>query len=442
MKLTQQTPPHTKPETVFTRLCLHFHAPLLCALAFVLTAGALFAGPEDPNTADLARSFLQRINRYHAGTPNNGETLRVVYFYPADAEPAPQDTARLSRIVTDIRDFYIAEMKYSGFIHSVMPLEMNNDAVNIHYVKGSKPASAYGYEYEHGKQIRSEIEAALDGQISFSDDFILIISALCTRRDDGRFFFNAPYYGGPGSDQRSGYCFVADCPLQDPALLTDTETRIAYEEHYGTYSQTLADFNSKYLGGIAHELGHGLGLPHASQSPQQRRQRGVSLMGSGNHTYRRERWHPDEKGSFLTFGACVQLAVHPLFTQSDRDRRTEPKLDVEDLHFARDGRRLIIEGTVRAEPQALAVIVYSDPEKDASTEHRWTDYDAVTSVAEVAAGRFSAAVADHDKTWYRLRLAFCHLNGAVSTIRMQYQADEAGRPDADTLNTDWNQQKK
>jgi hypothetical protein len=394
-----------------------------------------------PADAPSAAAFAGRIRDYHAGATENGERLRVVYFYPCDVS-LPQDfRERLSRILLDIQDFYLAEMKRNGFADSVMPLEQENGAITIHTVQGEKPANAYSYDYAHGKAIRREIEKSLAGTIDFGSDFVLIICNLCTERPDGSFFFNSPYYGGPGADHRAGHCFVADCPKQDPLLLTDTENHIDYEEHYGKYRQTLAHFNTKYLGGIAHELGHGLGLSHRSQTRQEAERLGTALMGSGNHTYRRERWDADKKGSFLTFSACVQLAAHPLFTQSDRGREVEPKLTVTDLKFAANGRQLIIEGTVKSDPEVFAVVVFSDPEEQANSTKAWTDYDAITSVAEVRNGRFTAVVNEHPSRFYKLRLDFCHLNGAVSDRRFQYQADDSGTPDAAALNAQWEREK-
>ena len=51
---------------------------------------------------------------------------------------------------------------------------------------------------------------------------------------------------------------------------------------------SLGEFNSHYIGGLAHELGHAFGLPHDCQREAERAKRGLSLMGGGNHTYGQE----------------------------------------------------------------------------------------------------------------------------------------------------------
>ena len=91
--------------------------------------------------------------------------------------------------------------------------------------------------------------------------------------------FDAPYYGKSASSQRWGLCHAADCELLDTLLLTETKKKIVYTEHYyPRMEQTLARFNSWYIGGIAHELGHGLGLDHDAGNPDEDAF-GTSLMG-------------------------------------------------------------------------------------------------------------------------------------------------------------------
>ena len=72
---------------------------------------------------------------------------------------------------------------------------------------------------------------------------------------------------------------------------------------------TVAKFNSWYLGGIAHELGHGLGFPHDNGGPGEAR--GIPLMGDGNLHYREDQWggrHP----AYLSLATALRFAADPL----------------------------------------------------------------------------------------------------------------------------------
>ena len=213
-------------------------------------------------------------------------------------------------------------------------------------------------------------------------------------------------------------------------MLSDTTRHIVYGEHQGKFDRTVAEFNTLYLGGLAHELGHALSLPHNGETPLQADRLGWSLMGRGNYSYRRERWSSSLKGSFLTFASAVRLAAHPLFTQSDRGRRDFAELRAGDLRFASNGQGLTIDGTAESPVGLLAVLAYSDPEGNG-------DYDATAWVAPVNDGAFSVTVPEHQPGRYELRLVFVHLNGAVSTVRLAYHADPLGHPGADELNRAW-----
>ena len=271
---------------------------------------------------------------------------------------------------------------------------------------------------------------ALSAAFDLNAAFVFVLCDLCQKYANGVYFFHSPFYGEGNSDIRAGLAYSADCDLLDPLLLNNTARHIVFEEHLGKFDKTLADFNTWYLGGLAHELGHALSLPHNGQTPSQAARLGWSLMGWGNRSYRRERWSPTLKGSFLTFGSALRLAAHPLFTQSDRGRKAFAELRLSNLRFTSTARRLAVEGRAESKIGLLAVIAYSDPAGNG-------DYDATDWVAPVNDGAFSVTVPEHQPTPYELRLCFLHLNGTVSTARLPYHADPLGHPGADELNNAW-----
>jgi len=203
---------------------------------------------------------------------------------------------------------------------------------------------------------------------------------------------------------------------------------IKFEEHYGKFRKTLAAFNSSYIGGIAHELGHGLSLPHNGEKRWEQGQFGTALMGAGNHTYRREKW--GGKGSFMTAATCLRLAAHPLFTGSSRGRDVRVECKLTELSFASRDKELVIEGRLKTNVPASGAIAYTDPEGKAG-------YDALTWIAEVKDGAFKIVAGAHRPGSYDLRLTVCHASGATTTFKFRYQADRTGKPDASGLNSDW-----
>ena len=233
--------------------------------------------------------------------------------------------------------------------------EKDKDGYIFHVVEGKRKLAEYSYE--SGSEIKEEIYAALGKTINFEQEHVLAIHGLCRRDDDDRYIFNAPYYGG--GTQRGGFCHAADCELLDPKLLSVTTRKIHYTEHYyPRVVQTLATFNTWYLGGIAHELGHGIGLPHDSGSPAERAEiTGFTLMGSGNHHYREDR-SGGLRPAYLSLASGLRLLSNPLVTGSNRGRFEDNLTRLEKLKFSQVGKKLTVEGTIGSRIPAYAVVMY------------------------------------------------------------------------------------
>jgi hypothetical protein len=404
--------------------------------ALVLLCGLVHAAPyqlaEDPSGRLLLETAQRAISAYHAGhaTPAaERPRLRVVYFYPSDRDPLPDYAARLDRALTDVSAFYRDGLSRFGVASEGLPLERQGGRLVLHLVRGQHPASAY--KHESGDVTVAEARAALKGVVDFDHDFVLILYALCRREPDGRYVFDAPYYGDGSSNQRRGLCHAADCELLDPQLLTETGRKMVFTEHYyPRREETIAAFNTMYLGGIAHELGHGFGLDHdAGQHDEQRF--GTSLMGGGNLTYRAERWG-GRAPAFLARSSALQFASHPLITGSNHGREQEPGLALDELRFTARERTLSIQGRLASPVAPYGVIAYVWP-VTAKTNH-----SAQTFAASVAAdGSFTLALGGLRPAAYHLQLKSLHVNGGTAEQQLEFEFDRNGQPDAGALTSAW-----
>ena len=168
-------------------------------------------------------------------------------------------------------------------------------------------------------------------------------------------------------------CWIRRCSRRRQERSSTTE------HYYPRVEESVAEFNSKYLGGTAHELAHCFGLPHDNGSPAER-QFGVSLMGRGNLNYRRDVWHGGEP-AYLARASALRLISHPLVTGSDRGRWQSADGDFESLRFSSLPGGVRIEGNVTGKIPVYAAIAYSWPTRST------TDHDARTHAGRFERGR-------------------------------------------------------
>jgi hypothetical protein len=392
-----------------------------------------------PESEQAARA-LRIIDAYHQPRPAVApKKLLIVYFTPADREPAADFERRLAAILEDIRGFYSDGMERLGFGAKTFTLAGDTEGKPIfHLVKGKEPESAFPrWEGRHGGNtgapaggdiVRNECRPILQAAgISLEHETVLIFCHLATYDEKaGTFRHHSPYYGA--WTQQSGLCFAADWAAQDLANLTRKEPMLNDGE-YGDMS--LGRHMTIFFGGIAHELGHAFALPHCGERWDEKAL-GTSLMGIGNHTYREER-RGEGKGSFLTMASAMRLAARPLFNGSDKDEAVPGRLEQCTLVLSTNltrpelaGRRgaLRVEGTVTGSPPIYGVIAYFDSVHDGGY-HAPT----ATSVPD-SQGRFAIEVSDLASCGSGdLRMEFCHANGAVSERQLSFCVTADGHVD-------------
>jgi hypothetical protein len=334
----------------------------------------------------------------------------IVYFTPKDRDPLPGYRERLDRILTDIQGFYRRGMERNGFGPLTFPLQRDAEGRLIVHVVKSTRAYARGDDAP-SDDIREQVKRALrERGIDIDKEHIILFqNLLFIDGNEIRSWANYTY-GGLG-DHVCGTAWITDHPLED-SLNLDKEEPIL--DAHGR-KLPLCDYVVAEMGGIAHEFGHALGLPHDRETPEERKTLGVALMGNGNFEYGRERTPKGGKGAFLSRSEATILSSHPLFKRNTTDIDIPVKCEFDDMACTRRDGQLVFTGQVHSDIRPYALVAYHDSQLESA------DYDATSWVSDVDAdGRFEVHIGELKPGPYELRLRCCCVNGAFGGIEFRY----------------------
>ncbi len=356
-------------KTITTKLFL-LVVPTCIGLVSAGLPTSLLAAEQTDSAFAQAKEAARRLADYH-GDNRDGErrVVHLVYWTPADREPVAEYQRRLSAIMLDIQDFYADEMERHGLGRRTFNLKQaDGDLLEVLLVKGEEETSQY--KVASGHKIRDECWPVLrKNHIDLRNETVMIFCNLANWDEKTKVFTHkSPYYAMGGSRGGIGW------QLDSPTLAVDRlklKQPIISDGQYGRIS--LGKHNSIFIGGIAHELGHALGVPHCRETRDEHHQIGTALMGAGNRTYGDER-RGEGKGSFLTFAHALRLASHPQFSGSTQGLTEHAKIEIADAEVKLDGNRLTITGQAKSMIPIYGVVAYFDSDGGG-------DYDALTATA-------------------------------------------------------------
>ncbi|SFW56937.1 F5/8 type C domain-containing protein [Sinomicrobium oceani] len=213
----------------------------------------------------------------HSGNPEepvfsseHPYNLNVIYFVSNDREVNADYEQRISKIMLEGQRFFADWMEHWGYGSKTFGLlrDENMQRVKIHLIHGTKSSDSYPYE-GGASAVKEEVEAYFsEHPEEKTSDHNLIICAVNEKLDEGEDMeVGVPFYG----IGRDAYA------LDYPGMSYDN---LGVGGDVG-WKATV------WIGGLYHEMGHGLNLPHCGSkvSESESDDYGTSLMGAGNSTF-------------------------------------------------------------------------------------------------------------------------------------------------------------
>lgn len=392
----------------------------------------------EPDTAAMATA-LARLETFKNSDPDKNKNaekrlMRVLYWTPADRDPQPQHRERLTRVLRHIQNFYAREMARNGLGEKTINLDFAADGLlNLLVVKGTRlDKNCSESDHQTRTDIRNDCLRELQKNGIDGNRESLVIFCNLADWDAGKrtLSHHSPYCAS--GNPRGGTAWQVDSELLDADLLGE-KGEFLQDRQYGKIS--LGKYNSIFIGGACHEIGHLLGLPHCNEPRGAFEKFGTALMGSGNRTYGEE-LRGESKGSYLTRAHALKLATHPQFSGTTRQLNDEFTANFSDLTFTSNEKALHVTGKVSAKLSLLTMLFYADPEGNG-------DYDSMIGAGIIGDdGSFAIDVPHPKKNNVPAKLFFVpiSLNGAapayswiLSAFSLSTTTDEQCRLDVEKL---------
>lgn len=375
----------------------------------VIVALSCFLGingySQSPQTAQsIISASKNTIKTYNKETPKANDVVKVVYFYGKGQKRSADWEERLNRVLNAVCDFYRDEFQRYGIKSDGVNFDKSGNKYIITAVEGDFDSKSYNVN--SANQLQAEIANKAGGKIDFSKDHVLIITGLYYMKDSTTYVFDSPYMGIGSSV--SGVSFAADCPLLDPKLLTDKVDRIKYAEPGRADREcSVAEFNSWYIGGIVHEMGHMFGLHHDFGNPSELKPSSISLMGEyGSRHFKGSVWG-DTQTSYISAAGILQLLSHPVFTGYAKYNKTDTQLSLNNTSCSNTENGILLKADIAGNLSPYALSVLISPLNE-------TEYFNESTIYSInSTGSISVPLKKWKEGNYRMYLIFMLPNGMV-----------------------------
>lgn len=304
----------------------------------------------------------------------------------------PDYERRVSELLLYLQQFYGREMQRNGYGPRSFGLDIKSPGrVNFIEYKAKNPASHYPYENGGGWKAAQELDEFFKANPDRKkgQHTLVIMPTWNDEKNGPDNPGGVPFYG------MGRNCFALDYPAFDI-------------KHLGQQTKE-GRLLTKWYGGLAHELGHGLNLPHNHQTTSAGKKYGTALMGAGNYTF-------GASPTYLTPASCALLDACEVFSVTPSQQFYQGKAEVEakDISISFKGDQILVSGSYKSPQTVKALNVYFQDPPYAVNQ----DYDAVSFSERLGKknGKFSLKVDKKEldglkNNEFRISLMFILTNG-------------------------------
>lgn len=304
----------------------------------------------------VGNNFTTGDTTYTSNQPRN---LNLVYFVPNDLDTLPAYQKRISELMIWTQDFFKNEMNRNGYGFKTFGLfaDTNINLVKIITIRGALPKASYPYSGGSGA-VQAEVEAYFAAHpTEKTSAHTLVILPRYRFTADGT-PSGGPFYG------TGKWCYALDYEDLDIKNIGKSD----------------ADGNrfSVWFGGMVHELGHGLNLPHNCQKVSENATLGMALMWAGNGTLGKSK-------TFLTAADCAILNVNQIFNNDNKTYYGAVTSQINKIYASYSATKsaIVVSGRFSSNVPINSVLYYNDPNVNNEGTGTNKDYNATTWESKV-----------------------------------------------------------
>jgi len=340
-------------------------------------------------------------------TSDRQYNLNLVYFIPNDVSAVADYEKRLSSLMLWGQNWFKTQMGLNGYGNKTFGLftDATKTSVKIITIYGTKGKADYPYSGGAGA-MQTEINAYFSANPSQkTSDHTLVIIPRYGFNADGVTPIGGPFYG------LGKWCFALD-----------------YEGlTISNLGKTTAEGNrfSVWFGGLIHELGHGLNLPHNRQKVSETNDpnKGMALMWAGNGTL-------GISPTFLTAADAAILNVNQLFNTDTKTYYGSVTAAITTIkaEYMAAKSAIVVSGKFTTNNPVTSIVYYNDPNYNGEGTGVNHDYNAITweSKAIGTDGFYveipiNELVYTDNATPYELKVKLVHENGNVTETIYSYK---------------------